>query len=99
MTESMVRSFGNKLGDMEMTQNRRSRFQLGQWVLKYDDRNEIKPGKFKIKWVGLYQMREVSNNGAIKQWMLDRKEVFDVVKRSKLNVCHERSNAPPWTKY
>ena len=43
----------------EVTQNRRklwhikhlklSRFQLGQLVLKYDRRNEIKPKKFKVR--------------------------------------------------
>jgi hypothetical protein len=59
VTESMVASFGNKLGDMEMTQNRRSRFQLKQWVLKYDDRNKIKPVK--------YQIGEVGDNGGVKQ--------------------------------
>ena len=46
----------------EVTQNRRkawhdkhlklNKFQPGQWVLRYDGRNEIKPGKFKVKWVG-----------------------------------------------
>ena len=92
---------------MEVTQNRRkawhdrhlklNKFQPGQLVLKYDGRNEIKPGKFQVKWVGPYQIREVGDNGAIKLWMLDGKEVADAVNRSKLNVYHERSNAPPWT--
>ena len=48
----------------EVTQNRRkvwhdkhlkrNRFQLGQLVLKYEGRNEIKPGKFKVRWVRPY---------------------------------------------
>ena len=65
--------------------------------MKYDGRNEIKPGKFCIKWVGPYKIREVGDNGVMKLWTLDEKEVADAVNRSKLNVYHKRSNAPPWT--
>lgn len=48
----------------EVTQNRRkawhdkhlklNSFQPEKWVLKYNGRNEIKPGKFKVKWVEPY---------------------------------------------
>ena len=65
----------------EVIQNRRkawhdthlkmNMFQPGQWMLKYDGRNEIKWGKLKVKWVEPYQIREVENNGAIKLWSLD----------------------------
>ena len=129
LTESMVPSFGNKLGDLEnrversctlnklderrlqaqgvmqVTQNmhkpwhdrhlKLNKLQPRQLALRYDRRNEINPGKFQIKWVRPYQLREVGDNGAIKLWMLDGKEVADAVNRSKLNVYHD--NAPPWT--
>lgn len=64
----------------EVTQNRwkiwqekrlkLNKFQPGQLVLKYSEWNEIKLGKFKVKWVGPYQIREVGNNEAIKLWTL-----------------------------
>ena len=58
--------------------------------MKYG-RNEIKPGKFYVKWVGPYKIWEVDDNGAIKLWMLDRKEVPDTVNGSKLKIYHERN--------
>ena len=84
----------------EVTQNRRkvwhdkhlklNRFQPGQWVLKYDGWNEIKAGKFKVRWVGPYQIREVGDNGAIKLWTLDGQEVPQAVNGSKLKIYHGR---------
>ena len=65
--------------------------------MKYNGHNKIRPGKFKIKWVGPYKICEVGNNGAIKLWMLDGKEVPDAVNGSKLKVYHERNNMPPQT--
>ena len=69
----------------EVMQNRRktcydkhlqlNRFQPGQLVLKYDGRNKVKPGKFKVRWVGPYHIQEVGDNGAIKLWTLDGQEV------------------------
>ena len=83
-------------GATEVTQNRRkawhdrhlklNKFQLGHLVLRYDRRNEIKPGKFQVKWVGLYKSREVRDNKAIKLWMLDGKDGANAINRSKLNV-------------
>ena len=88
---------------MEVTQNRRkawldkhlklNKFQPGQLVLKYNERNEIKLGKLRVKWVGPYKIREVGDNGAIKLWMLDGKEVPDMVNGSKLKIYHE-GNSP-----
>ena len=88
----------------EVTQNRHkawydkhlklNRFQPGQWVLKYDRRNEIKSGKFKVKWVGPYQIWEVGDNGAIKLWMLDGQEVLETVNGCKLKICHALAKLP-----
>lgn len=50
-----------------------------------------------MKWVGPYKIREVGDNGAIKLWTLDGKEVADVVNGSKLKVYHEKNNVPWWT--
>ena len=50
-----------------------------QLVLKYNEQNEIKPRKFKVKWVRPFKIREVGYNGAIKLWTLDGKEVPDPV--------------------
>lgn len=55
---------------------RRMKFTPGQLVLKFNGRNEIKPGKFKVRWLGPFKVREVNTNGA---WTLDGKEVLDVV--------------------
>ena len=84
----------------EVTQNRRkawhdkhlklNRFQPGQLVLKYDGHNEIKLGKFKVKWVGPYQIREVEDNGAIKLWSLDGQEILEIVNGLKLKRYHSR---------
>ena len=63
--------------------------------MKYNGQNKIRPGKFKVKWVGPYKIREVGDNGAIKLWTLDRKEVPDVVNGSKLEIYHERNNTLP----
>ncbi len=67
-----------------------NKFQPDQLVLKYDGRNEIKPGKFKVKWVESYQIREVGNNGAIKLWSLDGQEIPEAVNGSKLKMYHAR---------
>ena len=68
------------------------RFQPGQLVLKYDRRNEIKPGKFKIRWVRPYQIWEVGDNGAIKLSTLHGLEVPQVVNGSKLKIYHARKS-------
>ena len=88
----------------EVTQNRckvwhdkhlkLNRFQPGQWVLKYDGRNEIKPGKFKVKWVRPYQIQEVGDNGAIKLWTLDGQEVLETVNGCKLKIYHAPAKSP-----
>ena len=87
----------------EVTQNRHrawhdkhlklNKFQLGQLVLKYNGRNEIKPGKFRVKWVGPYKIWEVGDNRAMKLWTLDGKEVPNTVNGSKLKIYHE-GNGP-----
>ena len=59
-------------------------------MLKYDGRNEIKPGKFKVKWVGPYQIREVGDNGAIKRWSLDGQEIPEPVNGLKLKKYCDR---------
>lgn len=74
---------------------RRSRFQPRQLVLKYNGRNEIKPSKFKVKWVGPFKIWEVGCNGAIKLWTLDGKEVPDPVNGSKLKIYHENNRGAP----
>ena len=62
-------------------------------MLKYNGKNEIKPGKFRVKWVGPFKIKEVGYNGAIKLWTLDGKEIPDAVNGSKLKIYHERN--PP----
>lgn len=64
--------------------------------MKFNGRNEIKPGKFKVKWVRPFKIREVGTNGAIKPWTLDRKEVADLANGSKLKIYHERNRG--WEK-
>ena len=58
--------------------------------MKYDNRNEIKPGKFKVKWVELYHIREVGDNGAIKLWSLEGQEIPEAVNGLKLKMYHAR---------
>ncbi len=55
------------------------KFTLGL-LLKFNGRNEIKLGKFKVKWLGLYKVRQVVAYGSIKLWTLDGREILDVVK-------------------
>ncbi|XP_059067612.1 uncharacterized protein LOC131858397 [Cryptomeria japonica] len=64
----------------------RMQFTPGQLVLKFNGCNEIKPGKFKVKWLGPFKVCEVGANGAIKLWTLDDKEIPDAVNGSKLKV-------------
>ena len=91
--------------DIKVTQNRQkawhdknlklNKFQPDHFVLKYNGHNEIRPGKFKVKWVGLYKIQEVGDNGAIKLWTLDGKEIPDAVNGSKLKIYHERNISSP----
>lgn len=67
-----------------------NRFQLGQWVLKYDGRNEVNPGKSKVRWAEPYQIREVGDNRAIKLWIVDGQEVPQAVNGSRLKMYHAR---------
>ena len=88
----------------KVTQNRRkvwhdkhlkhSKFQAGQLVLKYNGRNEIKPGKFKVRWVGPYQIREIGDNGAVKLLTLNGEEVPQTINGSKLKLYHVRKMPP-----
>lgn len=71
------------------------RFTLGQLVMKFNGRNEIKPSKFKVRWLGPFKVCEVNANGAIKLWMLDGKEVLDAVNGSKLKLYHKRHSKDP----
>lgn len=71
----------------------RMKFTLGQLVLKFNGRNEIKPGKFKVRWLGPFKVREVNANGAIKLWTLDGKEIPDAINGSKLKQYHEQKRA------
>lgn len=91
----------------EVAQNRRkvshdkhlkfSRFQPGLLVLKYDGHNEIKPGKFKIRWVGPYEIREIGENGEIKLSTLDGHEVSQAVNGSRLKLYRVRKMSSPNT--
>lgn len=72
---------------------KRNKFTPGQLVLKYSGCNEIKPNKFKVKWVGPYKICEVGDNGEIKLWRLDEKEVTDPANGSKLKIYHQRNEA------
>lgn len=47
--------------------------------LEINGRNEIKLGKFKVKWLGPHKLREVVANGSVKLWMLDGREIPDAV--------------------
>lgn len=65
---------------------RRMEFRPGQWVLKYNSRNEIKPGKFKVRWLGPYKVQEAAENGAIKLSTLDDQPIKETVNGSKLKM-------------
>ena len=51
--------------------------------VEINGRNEIKPGKFKVKWLGPYKLREVVANRSVKLWILDGREIPDAVNGSK----------------
>ena len=77
---------------MEVTQNRRK-----AWHDKHLKLNRFQPGqlnKFKVKWVGPYQIREVRNNGAIKRWPLDGQEIPEPVNGSKLKRYLDKKTPP-----
>lgn len=65
-------------------------FRPGQWVLKYNGRNEIKLRKFKVKWWGPYKIRKVAENGAIKLSTLEDQPIKETVNGSKLKIYHRR---------
>lgn len=74
---------------------KRMRLAPRQLVLKYNGRNEIKPNKFKVRWLGPYKVREVVENGSIKLWTLDGREVPDSVNGLKLKPYHEQAEDRP----
>ncbi|XP_057853538.1 uncharacterized protein LOC131063658 [Cryptomeria japonica] len=85
---------------------RRMEFCPGQWVLKYIGRNEIKLGKFKVRWLGPYKIREVVANGAIKLSTLGDQPIKETVNGLKLKIYHHRQQwndavhpetGPSWT--
>ena len=59
--------------------------------MKYNGRSEIKPAKFKVRWVGPYQIREIGDNGAIKLSTLDGQEISEAVNGSKLKMYQART--------
>ncbi|XP_059067877.1 uncharacterized protein LOC131858602 [Cryptomeria japonica] len=69
---------------------KRMRFVPRQLVLKYNGRNEIKLGKFKVRWLGPYRVQEVAVNGAMKLWTLNGREVAGSINGSKLKLYHEQ---------
>ncbi|XP_057861572.1 uncharacterized protein LOC131070035 [Cryptomeria japonica] len=69
---------------------KRMRFAPGQLVLKYNGRNAIKLGKFKVRWLGPYKVSEVAENGAVKLWTLDGREVVGNINGSILKQYHEQ---------
>lgn len=81
----------------EVTQNRHkvwldklSRFQPGQWVLKYDSRVEMKQERFKARWVGPDQTREVGDNRVLKLATLNEQEMPPIVNGFKLQIYGAR---------
>lgn len=69
---------------------RRTNFCPGQLVLKYNSCNELRTGKFKVRWLGPYKIREVGKNGAAKFSTLDDNPIRDLVNGSKLKLYRER---------
>ncbi|XP_057865967.2 uncharacterized protein LOC131073535 [Cryptomeria japonica] len=69
---------------------RHMEFRPGQWVLKYNGRNEIKPEKFKVRWLGPYKIRDVAVNGATKLSTLGNQPIKEMVNESKLKIYHHR---------
>lgn len=65
-------------------------FRPGQLVLKYNGRNELQPGKFKIRGLGPYKIREVGKNGVVKLSTLDHNPIRYLVNDSKLKLYRER---------
>lgn len=70
---------------------RKANFRSGQLVLKYNGRNELRPGKFKVRWLGPYKIREVGRNRAVKLATLDNNPIRDPVNGSKLKIYRERN--------
>lgn len=70
---------------------RRVNFQPGQLVLKYNGHNELRPGKFKVRWLGPYKIKEVGKNEAVKLFTLDDNPIRDPVNGLKLKVYRERN--------
>lgn len=66
-------------------------FKQGQLVLRYIRKNEIKPRKFKVRWLGAFKISKIKENGAIKLSTLDNKPIRDLVNGSKLKA-YERRN-------
>ena len=58
-------------------------------MLQYNGRNEIKSGKFKVKWLGPYKVREVGDNGSIKLWIVEGQEILDAINGSKMKIYHK----------
>lgn len=70
-------------------------FKPGQLVLRYNGKNEIKPGKFKVRWLGPYIVMEVKDNGAIKLSTLDNNPLKNPVNGSKLRLYNQQNQIYP----
>lgn len=70
---------------------RKANFRPGQLVLKYNGQNELRPGKFKVRWLGPYKIREVGSNGSVKLVTLDNNPIRDLMNGSKLKIYRERN--------
>lgn len=69
---------------------RQTNFRRGQLVLKYSGRNELRLGKFKVRWLGSYKIREVGKNGIVKLSTLDDNPIRDPVNGLKLKLYREQ---------
>lgn len=61
-------------------------------MLLYDNKFAKFPGKFCIHWLGPYQVKYVTNGGAVKLAKLKSEEIPTLVNGSRLNMY--RDNLP-----
>lgn len=66
-------------------------FKQRQIVLRYNEKNKIKLGQFKVRWLGPFRILEIKENGAIKLSTLDNTPIRDLVNGSKLKAYEERN--------
>ena len=61
-------------------------FQIGDLVLLYDSKFVKFPGKFKMHWLGPYQIQQVTDGGAVQLSKLNEELLPTFINGSRLNI-------------